>query len=242
MALVLTPMEWLAASAVILAGTVIQGSLGFGVTMLSAPLLYLIDPRFVPAPMIVVGSTVATLVLWRERRSVDLREVSRVLPGEALGVAAAAAVVGVVSDATLGLLFGSLVLLAVALSLVHRPPEPGPRLLFVAGTLSGFMATATSIGGPPLALVFQGRAGGQLRGTLSACFVPLGVLALAALYAAGRMGAAELIGGLALLPGVALGFGLSVHTARALDRRWLRGAVLAVSALAALAAIADALV
>ena len=237
----LTPLQWLAASAVIVAGTIVQGSIGFGVALLGAPLLYLIDPALIPAPMIVAGLGVSALVLWRERRAVDGAEIARVLPGIALGVAAAGPVMRVVDADTLGLLFGGLVLLGVGLS-VGRPPVPGRRLLFAAGGLSGFMGTTTSIGGPPLALAFQDRSGTRLRGTLSACFAPSALLSLLVLYWAGHLQLPQLIAGLSLVPAMVVGFWVSAWTAHHLDRHWLRAAVLVVSALAALAAIVRALV
>lgn len=239
--LTLTPLEWLAATAAILAGTIVQGSIGFGVALVGAPLLYLIDPGLIPAPMIVAGLGIAVLVLWRERRAVERAEIGHVLPGLVLGVAAAGPVMRVVDADTLGLLFGGLVLLAVGLS-VGRPFRPGRRLLFVAGGLSGFMGTTTSIGGPPLALAFQDRSGTRLRGTLAACFTPSALLSLLVLYWAGHLRMPQLVAGLSLVPAMLAGFWVSGWTARFLDRRWLRAAVLLVSALAAVAAIVRALV
>jgi hypothetical protein len=238
----LAPVEWALAWAIVLGGTILQGSIGFGVALVAAPLLYLIHPGFVPGPMIVAGLFVPALILWRERRGVEGADVARVVPGTVAGTAVAAAVIGWVSEDALGLLFGALVLLAVGLSLGPRPPVPGRRLLFAAGGLAGFMAATTSIGGPPLALAFQDRAGTRLRGTLSACFVPLGVLSLLALYLGGRLGGPEIAAGAALLPAVLVGFLVSGRTARALDRAWLRAGVLAVSALAGVVAIARAVV
>ena len=242
MDLALTLPQWLAAAAVVLGGTVIQGSLGFGVALVGAPLLYLIDPVLVPAPMIVVGLAVSALVAWRERAGLVRRDVARTVPGLVVGIAAAAALMRVLPVDALGLLFGTLGLVAVALSASHPPPVPGRRLLLGAGMLSGFMGTATSIGGPPLALAFQGYSGTHLRGTLSACFVASAALSLLGLAWAGHMDAREGLLGLSLLPPVALGFALSARTARALERRWLRTGVLGVSALAGVIAIVRALV
>lgn len=242
MEIMLTPTEWIAAAAVVFGGTVIQGSLGFGVALVGAPLLYLIHPALVPAPMIVVGLLVSALVAWRERAGLDVAVVGRVLPGLFLGVALAGLLMGVLPTDVLGLLFGVLVLLAVALSIGLPPLAPGPRLLFAAGGLSGFMGTATSIGGPPLALAFQTYRGPRLRGTISACFVPSAALSLIALAWSGHMDTARLLLGLSLVPPVALGFVVSARTARALDRQWLRGGVLAISALAGIMAIVKALV
>jgi len=241
MQLPLTGAEWLAATVVVLLGAIVQGSLGFGVALVAAPLLFLIEPALVPGPMILAGLGVVAMVYLRDRAAVDHREVARVLPGVVLGVVLAGGVLRVLSHDVLGLLFGGLVLLAAGLSMRRPPASPGPRLLFWAGGLAGFMGTATSIGGPPLALAFQARAGMHLRGTLAACFAPLGVLSLAALWWAGHLDGAQVIAGLSLLPGVLLGVALSGHVVRYLDRHWLRPAVLAVSALAGVAAIVRAL-
>ncbi len=241
MALALTPAEWALATSIVLAGTVLQGSIGFGVALIGAPLLYLVEPKLIPAPMIIAGFAAPLLIFWRERVDVVYREVGLILPGAVVGVVAGWGALRVLSADALGLLFGALVLVAVALSAFARLPRSGPRILAAAGALTGFMATTTSIGGPPLALALQHRKGPTLRGTMSACFVPLGVAVLTAHYFAGRLGAGELGLGLSLLPAVLVGFAISGKTARALDRHWLRPAVLVVSASAAIAAIVRAL-
>ncbi|MDZ7829649.1 MAG: sulfite exporter TauE/SafE family protein [Halofilum sp. (in: g-proteobacteria)] len=207
----------------------------------AAPLLFLIDPALVPGSMIVAGLGVAFLVYGRDHAAVDHREIAWVLPGIVIGVAIAGIVLRLVSRDLLGLLFGVLVLVAVALS-VRRPPTPGRHLLFWAGGLAGFMGTATSIGGPPLALAFQNRRGMRLRGTLAACFAPTGMLSLVALSWAGHLDVGQVLAGLSLLPGIALGVRVSTRAARHLDRHWLRAAVLVVSALAGIAAILRAVI
>ena len=52
-----------------------------------------------------------------------------------------------------------------------------------AGALSGFMGTIVSIGGPPIALLYQNESGPSLRGTLSAFFVVGVALAIIGLCA-----------------------------------------------------------
>ncbi len=236
----LTLAEWLLATVVLLVGTIIQGSVGFGVALLGAPVLFWIDPGLVPGPMLIVGMALPFLILVRERRSLDVRGVRWAVPGQLSGAAVAALVLAEISNQGLSLIFGLLVLFAVALSAFAGAPKPTPGRLLAAGSMSGFMATATSIGGPPLALVYQAAPGGRLRATLSAIFVVGGFGSLTALAWIGRFGMEEFLAGLSLLPGVLAGFWLSGYTARALDRAWLRPAVLAVSAVAGAAAVADA--
>ncbi len=236
----LTLLEWLLALGVVLLGTILQGSIGFGVGLLGAPLLFLIDRALVPAPLVLVGFVTPLLILWRERRAVIYRDAAAVVPGAAVGAALGAVALRSISEAVLGVLFGVLVLIAVALSAIHRVPTVGPRGLAVAGSASAFMATTTAVGGPPLALALQNRSGSALRGTMSACFVPLGLLVLLAHSSADRFGLAELIAGVSLLPAVGVGFVVSHYTAEALDRRWLRPTVLAISAVAAVVALVRA--
>jgi uncharacterized protein len=232
-----TVVALLLATLVMVAGAMIQGSIGFGVALLGAPLLFLINPMLVPAPVIIAGMTLPVMILARDHHAVVFRDLAWALPRKLAGTVAAAVLIGIISADALGLLFGVLVLVAVLLCALGWAPRPGPGMLLSAGGLSGFMATSTSIGGPPLALVYRHQTGARLRGTLSAIFIPGGVLSLTALALVGRFGLAELLAGLALLPGVILGFWLSNHSARYLDRSWLPQAVLAISALAAIAAI-----
>jgi uncharacterized membrane protein YfcA len=237
----LTLSEWLIACAVLVLGAIVQGSVGFGIALLGAPVLFLLNPLLVPAPMLMVGLSLPALILLRDRHGLDPDGLRWALPGQLAGTALAGAVVASLPEDGLALTFGVLVLLAVAISAFARAPTPTRGHLLTAGSLSGFMATATSIGGPPLALVYQGVAGPRLRATLSSIFVPGGLASLTALYFAGRFGWAEFVAGLALLPAVAVGFWLSGFTARALDRAWLREAVLAVSGAAGAAAIIQGL-
>lgn len=237
----LTLTEWLLAMAVVVTGAVVQGTIGYGVALLGAPLLYLINPQLVPAPVILIGMILPLMILLRDWRAVYPVDVAWALPGSVAGAGLAAVVLGVLPQSRLELLFGCLVLLGVAMSAIGWAPRPRPLNLLGAGGLSSFMGTTTSIGGPPLALVFQNVGGARLRGTLSAIFVPAGVLSLTALAWIGRFGIEELLLGLLLLPGVITGFWLSGAAAVALDGRWLRPAVLATSAAAALTAIARSL-
>lgn len=241
MELPITLSEWLLATGIVFIGALVQGAIGFGVALLGAPLLFLINPVFVPAPVIMIGMTLPAMILARDWRGVDFRDVAWVLPGMAAGSALAGWVLGILTQRSLGLVFGVLVLLAVGLSAAGRLPRPNRPGLAAAGGVTGFMATTTSIGGPPLALAFQHVHGQRLRGTLSACFLPGGVFSLMGIGWAGQLGHAEWLTGLSLLPAITLGFLLSGRLAGLLDRGWLRPALLAISAVAGALAILRAL-
>jgi hypothetical protein len=214
---------------------------GFGVALVAAPVLMLMQPALVPGPMILAAWTLTLLIVVRDRRGVDWFGLSWAVPGLLLGTAAAVALLDDLSDQGLAVLFGVLVLIAVALSAIGWRPLPRRGLVLSAAAATGLMGTLTSVGGPPMALVYQGTSGARLRGTLSAVFLVGGALSLGGLWLSDRFGASELAGGLGLLPGIVAGFALSGPLAAYLDRRLLRPAVLAVAGGAALLVLGRAL-
>lgn len=224
--------SWLMASGIIFLAATLQGIIGYGVGVFGVPLLYLVYPAFVPAPMIMIGMLLPMMILQRDFRAVQRQDVLWALPGMAIGIGLAAQIIHHISQQQLGYFLGSIVLLGVALSMFRSPALPGKGTLSLASGLSGFMGTITAIGGPPLALVFQRMHGQRLRGTLSAIFVPAGLMSLAALYGAGRLGIKEAMLALALLPGMLAGFWFSGQLNQRIRADTLNTMVLSVSALA----------
>lgn len=223
-------------------GACIQGSIGFGWAMLAAPFIVLIEPDFVPAPAIMAGILLVVLMTWRERKFIDKRGVQWMSAGCIPGIAGAAGVLSVISATGFTIAFSILVLLAVALSAIGLSVMLSNRNLFLAGLFSGFMGTMSSIGGPPVALIYQHTSGSKLRGTLSAFFLICATMALGGLFLAGKLGPGEVKLALILVPGLVIGFVLSRFTTRMLDRHTVRPAVLTLSALAAVAVLVRAIV
>lgn len=219
-------LEWCVALVAVFVGACAQGSFGFGLGVTAAPILALIDDRFVPGPLLLVATVLTVLVVARERsflwRPVGWALVGRV-PGSVLGTWA----VVVMPKDDLIVLFGVLVLAGVGLSLAGWAIEPTRPTLVTAGAASGFMGSVTSIGGPPMALVYQRRSGAELRASLSLFFLFGSLLSVTLLFGAGEMHRADLRRALTLLPAMLLGFAASHWAARWLDggrlRPWLLG-------------------
>jgi uncharacterized protein len=110
----------------------------------------------------------------------------------------------------------------------------------LAGIASGAGGTAASIGGPPIALLYQDEAGPRIRGTLSAYFVLGSVTSIVALAAAGQVPSESLASAALLTPFLLVGFSLSGPVRRVLDNGWTRRAVLAVAAASAVLLIGRA--
>ncbi len=237
----MTPLELIGAAAIVTVGAILQGSVGFGLAMLAAPLLVLIDPGFVPAPLLTAGLALALLVARREWQAIDFGNVGWVLVGRVPGTILGALVLMVSPERTTNILVGVIVLLAVVvIGSGWNLPRTRP-VLIGAGTLSGFTGTTTSIGGPALATVYHDADGAMLRATMSCIFIAGLVITLTALAIVGRFGRSELHLAACIVPGAIVGYAVSSRVAPMLDRGYTRGAVLSLSALAGLSVIVRAL-
>lgn len=222
-----------AATAIVAVSALLQGTIGFGLALLAAPLLRLLAPELVPGPMLVASGLLTVLMARRDWDAVQGGDLGWALGGRVTGTAAAIAVLAVLPAAAMDRLFGALVLAGVAFTAAGLRFRPAPRSLVVAGVLSGFMGTTTSIGGPPIALLYQHETARRIRGTLAAFFVAGVAMSVTGLALAGRFGLRDLRNGLFLLPGIVLGYQLSHLTAGRLEDRCIRPAVLVVSGVAA---------
>ena len=233
-------MSWIdiaIALSVVCFGAILQGSVGFGLAMVSAPVLVLIDPQFVPAPLLFGALSLTTLTAYRDREGIDLSGLHWALMGRVAGTAVGLFALTRLSGDRFILAFGVLVLISVALSVSGLRLSPTPRTLLGAGALSGFMGTTSSIGGPPMALVYQHAPGALLRGTLAGYFIVGVSISLVALAAIGRLGVQELWLALVLQPAIFVGFAVSSKAVARLDAGRTRPAVLTVAAVMALVVI-----
>jgi len=236
-----TPAELAAALALVFAGSVVQGTIGFGLAVVAAPILLLLDPVFVPGPMLLAAMLLVILVALHERRDVIGQDIALATFGRAVGTVPAAYAIGTLPPDAYEMLFAALVTLTVVLSVSGWNIRRTPANVFVASIVSGIAGTLSSIGGPPMALVYQHEAGPKIRGTLSAIFTIGTVVSISGLWWAGRFGAVELTLGILMMPAVVAGFWLSRYTAGRLDRAHTRPAVLAISIVSALAIVLRAM-
>ena len=208
--------------------SLLQSVTGMGFGLVAAPVLALIDPRFVPVTIIVLGLLVSVLGAWRDRHAMARREIAVAMAGRATGAVVAGWALAVITDRQLvSYLFAGTVLLAAVLTGVRWRLSPRPFTLVVAGLASGLMGTFTSIGAPPMGLVYQREPGPKVRATLNGFFTLGAGVSLAALAAYGHVRLAHLGLALGLLPPLLAGTWLSPQVARYADRRF-RVLILAV--------------
>ncbi|MFR9803467.1 TSUP family transporter [Pseudonocardia sp. RS010] len=228
------------AGLVVAAGAVTQGTVGFGMALVAAPLLALLDSAYVPVPLIVLAGAHAVLALVREWHDADWRGVAWALVGRLPGAVLGVTVVALLPYREFASFVAAAVLVCVALSLVRLNLRPTRPALLVAGAVSGVSGTAAGIGGPPVALLYQNEHGATVRATLGAYFALGTLLSLGVLAAGGQVDGAHLLQGAVLIPFMIAGFLLSNPLRRTLDRGWTRPAVLGLAAASALALLVQA--
>jgi len=222
------------AEGIVILGSAVQGSIGIGLGPMAVPLLVLLNPVFVPGPLLLAAMLLTILMFGRERSSVDLKGFKWAIAGRVLGTAAGAFVLSLIPVDHLSLTFAGMVILAVLINASGIRFRIAAWSLMTAGTLSGFMGTISAIGGAPMALIYQDQAGPRLRSTLSAIFIIGTVLAVVALIIIGKFALRELLLAVMLMPGIVIGFVISNYTKKILDRGYIKIAVLTVSAISAL--------
>jgi len=236
-----TVLLFLAAGFAVFAGALVQGGVGFGLALVAAPVMTMADPSVMPGAMQVMNATLPLFTLAAEWRGVDWRGFGWAVLGRLPGSAVGALVVAYVSLPVLGVLVGCMVLVAVALTARAARVRRTAATVTAAGFVSGVTGTATGIGGPPVALVFQGAGGPRIRATLALYFCVGALVSLAVLGAVDRLPVRALVTGALLVPFLVAGFLASGPLRRYLDRGRIRIAVLAVASVSALALIMQSL-
>jgi len=224
-----TILEALVGMAVYAVASTVQGTIGFGANMLAVPILALINPDFVPGPVLLLNPLMNAIYTLRERGDVDRHGLTWALIGRMPGMLVGVLALTMVAEERLGILFGVLVLLAVGMKVSGFHPARNRRSLLIAGGLSGFMGTTVAVGGPPIALLYHDVPGAVMRATLSPYFLIGTPLAIGALALAGRFGTGDLVIAAWLVPALLVGAAISHPLRGAVDKGWIAPAVYALS-------------
>ncbi|CRZ17868.1 sulfite exporter TauE/SafE family protein [Mycolicibacterium neworleansense] len=224
------------AAAIVLASCM-QASIGFGMGMLAAPIVAIVDPGLIPGTLIMLATMVTLMVVVREREDIDLAGTGWALAGRVPGTVAGALLLVVMPAELLAYALAAVVLGGVVLTSMGWIPSPRRRNLVLADATSGLLGTATSIGGPPMALVWQNNTGARLRGTMSGFFLVGSALSLVLLALTGSIDHHTVVVFAMLIPACVLGYALSRWVNRHLDRQRQRWSAIAISTVGAVVLI-----
>ena len=130
----------------ILAGTITQGTIGFGLGTIATPIIALIRPELVPTLILLLALCISSYTLSRTFRETSWRVVGisslARIPGSLVGAWS----IAILSPDGLSIFIGCAVLLAMTLSSLGWSPRPTTANTLIAGVASGILGTSTSIG------------------------------------------------------------------------------------------------
>ncbi|PMR67302.1 sulfite exporter TauE/SafE family protein [Halomonas heilongjiangensis] len=213
------------------AAAFIQGTVGIGFALIVAPVMGLLRPDLLPIALLILMLPLNGYVGLRERDAIDWKGVGWVSLGRLPGTLAGLGILVVMSTNGLNQLIGASTILAVLAALFAPVFQPGRRACAAVGVVTGVTETATGVGGPPLALLYQHRPGPVLRSTIALCFLLGELVSLAILALAGQFQLHQWLWALALLPALAAGSVASRFLHHRLDARRLRLGVLSFALL-----------
>ncbi len=226
--------ELIGGFALIVVGGTITGALGFGGGMLIVPFLILINPDFVPVPLVLMTPAFTTLMAWRERRSIDLSVLKWTSVGFIPALAVGSFTLIAASTETLGVVISLLLLVVIGMQIARPQLRHTTSTLVFGGVLGGFMANTVGIPTVGLALAMSGFDGPKLRSTLNTCAAVLTMISIAVLVSANQVGRSDLVAAAVLTPAGTAGFFLSGPIRHVVDRRGITQMVYAATAIGAL--------
>lgn len=192
-------------SAVVAVSAFVQGSVGVGFALIVAPVMSFLAPQALPVTLLILMLPLNAYVAWREWSALDIRGASWVMVGRVAGGWLGLLILAAISTTALNLFIGISTILAAVLSLAAPSFRPGVASLVTAGVVTGITETATGIGGPPLALVYQHEPAPTLRATIAVCFFVGQVISLGMLATTGQVTTAQLTEAAWLIPAVVIG-------------------------------------
>lgn len=209
-------------SLAVLVAAFVQGATGVGFALIAAPVIGLVRPELLPVCVLVLMLPLNLYVAWRERGAIDGTGARWITGGRVAGTAGGLWVLAALSAGQLSLFVGASTVAAALVTLLMPAFSPGRGAFVGAGLVTGITETATGIGGPPLALVYQHQPAPTMRSTIALCFLLGELVSLAVLLATGRVGLPQLQAAALLLPALVVGAVLSRLVHRRVNGRLLR--------------------
>src|SRR5687768_5349900 len=224
---------------------VVTGTTGFGLALISTPiLLFVYEPKTVIFLTAVFSVVISGAVVWDSWREAHRTLALTLLPPACVGIVAGAEVLRLADPTYIRLAVGAVVVLS-ALLLIRdvRLPEADTRWgTIVAGSASGALSTSTGLAGPPIVLLLASRdlPKHEFRGTSALYFLPMSVIGLAVLAFRGLVEASEIPLGLLLIPaaigGKALGTAFLAHVSERAFRGLTLGLIILTGTLGVITA------
>jgi len=224
------------AAAATLVGSTVFSALGFGIGMVSIPILLLaFDAQTAVVMLNTVEVPLSVLMVWQNRRHLERGEMLPIAVAGLMGALVGSFVLAASAERPLRISIIVLIVVLTAITALNmRAGVPMPRFLGpVIGFLVGLMLTALGVGGPLLALYMLARQWGRdtIRGSMSLLFLFVMPAAMAGYAVNGLYDTERLTLTAATLAPVIAGFFLGSRIARRMNERVFRFAAIGVIAI-----------
>ncbi len=173
------------ACTIIALGALVQTAIGFGLGLIAVPFLILIDPQMVPAPIVMIAFVQLSISAWAHRQEILWPKLWMAVIGRLPGTILAVWMMSMTGIEGIKIFIACAVLAAVVISLLNINAQPNRKNHLIAGFFSGLFGTSTSIGGPPIALLYQHQPADTVRANLSANFAIGSLISLAGMATGG---------------------------------------------------------
>jgi uncharacterized membrane protein YfcA len=179
----------LAVAAILFVATLVRATFGFGEALVAVPLLALVVPVKVAAPVAaLVSVTVAAIIVARDWRHVHVRSAAWLMLSTLAGIP-----IGLIllTRAPEPIVKAVLAFVIIAFALQAMRPRAWrlatDRLAWIFGLSAGVLGGAYGMNGPPLAVygAMRGWSPHEFRATLQGYFLPASAAGLAGYAAAG---------------------------------------------------------
>ncbi|HEX6981513.1 MAG TPA: sulfite exporter TauE/SafE family protein [Balneolaceae bacterium] len=176
--------------AILFLATLIRSAFGFGEALVSVPLLALIIPIEVAAPVaVLVSITVAAIVLVQDWQEVHFGSASRLVLSSMAGIPFGLLLLTMIAEPIVKAVLAAIIIIFSVHSLMnrnqHKLKDDGWAWLFGFG--SGILGGAYGMNGPPLVVYGALRRWSpqHFRATLQGYFLPASILVMAGYWFAG---------------------------------------------------------
>ncbi len=228
-------------AATLVIGAAAQGLVGLGLGLVAAPVTALLEPRLKPDLLLWLAVVMPMMTLVHEHHQIDWRGLAWAVPTRIPGTVVGVLFVSWFSAREMGIAVGLMVLLSVLLTMTAVRLPINRVTLVLAGFVSGITGTATSIGGPPMAILYQHRTAPQIRSTLAVYFVLGAGFSLVGLGATGSLELSTFLLALVMVPFLLIGLLLARRLNRVVPGHHVRGGVLLVCGISSLVLLAKSL-
>jgi uncharacterized protein len=183
-------MNTLAVVAVLFFATVIRSAFGFGEALVAVPLLALVVPVGIAAPVAVLASiTVALVVVLQDWRHIHLRSAARLVISTFFGIPLGLLVLKTVPEAIVKAVL-AVVIIGFSIYSLVRPSHyelKNDSLAWVFGFFAGILGGAYGVNGPPLVIFGTLRkwTPAHFRATLQGYFLPASTAGMCGYFFAG---------------------------------------------------------